>query len=400
MPTAAPLYYGEGLYNSGEYIDAVSQGRETTAVNNAFRPVPPPIFTGMKLKEDVRLGNLVLNKIDANNVIWVCTEIDGWWVHPDPEVPDIPRGWGDGSYDVRGRWAARQITLSGTIMPPAPEYLPAARDALIQATSLVYSGAWLITEEDPARGCYVRLSGRPEITTVNARGKTEFTIGLRAADPVKYSWNSSDPDGYSSSTIHCKSTSGSYSGSGTVTNAGNTSVTAILEVTGPLTGPATIYNETTDELILIIGSLRDAVTKTVSNKALTSNVATITTSTAHTLAVDDVVTITGVDSTFNGEHVVTGIPTSTTFTFALTAANVSSTAASGTVARDVDILEIDTYEHEVAVNGIVAGNRSMVDTLVDWIKFSPGANTVQFTDEGNANSTASLKVYYRSGWIG
>jgi len=32
----------------------------------------------------------------------------------------------------------------------------------------------------------VRLSGPPNIETVTARGRTEFSIGLRAADPIKY----------------------------------------------------------------------------------------------------------------------------------------------------------------------------------------------------------------------
>jgi hypothetical protein len=42
----------------------------------------------------------------------------------------------------------------------------------------------------------------------------------------------------------------------------------------------------------------------------------------------------------------------------------------------------------------------MVDTLVDWIVLAPGANSINITDEGQANSTASMVVYYRSGWIG
>lgn len=401
MPALAPLYYGSGTYDSGEYIDAVSQGRETTAVNNTLRTVPAPIFTGMKLKGDIRLGSLTLNTIDANNVVWVCTEIEGWWVHPDPEVPDIARGWGDGSYDVRGRWQARQLTLSGVILTPDASYVPAARNTLIAATSLVHTGAWLVVDEEPSRASYVRLSGRPDIQTVNPRGRTEFTFGLRAADPIKYEWVDANQNGYSSSTILCKSASPLRTGSGVVNNIGNTGVSAVLEITGPLTGPASIYNQTTDELILIIGSLRAGVTRSTTFRSLTSNVATITTSVAHSLVAGDIVTVSGVDATFNGEYEVLSAPTTTTFTYAKTATNVANTAATGgSVVRDVDVLEIDTYDHEVALNGIVAGSRSMVDTLVDWISLAPGNNTLQFTDEGNANSTASLTVYYRSGWIG
>ncbi len=43
---------------------------------------------------------------------------------------------------------------------------------------------------------------------------------------------------------------------------------------------------------------------TITNKALTSNVATLTTSAAHGLAVDDEVWVEGVDATFNGKYTV------------------------------------------------------------------------------------------------
>jgi hypothetical protein len=73
----------------------------------------------------------------------------------------------------------------------------------------------------------------------------------------------------------------------------------------------------------------DTSTATVTTKALTSNVATITTSAAHGFLVGNDVTVAGVDSTFNGTWKITAV-TSTTFSYAVTAANVSSTAASGT----------------------------------------------------------------------
>jgi hypothetical protein len=108
-----------------------------------------------------------------------------------------------------------------------------------------------------------------------------------------------------------------------VTNIGNADVTAIFEIEGPLTGPATLQNLTTGELLLIIDSIPSG-----------------------------------------------------------------------------SFLEIDTYYREVAVDGEVEGARSVIDTLVDWIRLQPGGNNIVFSDEGNANSTATLRVYYRSGWIG
>jgi hypothetical protein len=70
---------------------------------------------------------------------------------------------------------------------------------------------------------------------------------------------------------------------------------------------------------------------TVANKALTSNVATLTTSAAHGFAVGGTVVIAGVDATFNGTYTIATVPTTTTFTYAKTASNVTSTAGSGTV---------------------------------------------------------------------
>lgn len=71
-------------------------------------------------------------------------------------------------------------------------------------------------------------------------------------------------------------------------------------------------------------------TNTITNKALTSNVATLTTSAAHDLKIGDSVTVAGVDATFNGTYKVTDTPTTTTFTYAKTNANVASTASGGT----------------------------------------------------------------------
>ena len=70
------------------------------------------------------------------------------------------------------------------------------------------------------------------------------------------------------------------------------------------------------------------ITVSINNKALTSNVATLTTTATHGLCVGMEITITGVDATFNGTYTITGVPTTTTFTYAKTASNVTSTAVS------------------------------------------------------------------------
>jgi hypothetical protein len=82
-------------------------------------------------------------------------------------------------------------------------------------------------------------------------------------------------------------------------------------------------------LVVEYASTISALVSTITNKALTSNVATLTTSAGHNYRAGDVVVVTGVDSTFNGTYSITAVPTSTTFTYAKTNANISSAAATG-----------------------------------------------------------------------
>jgi len=113
--------------------------------------------------------------------------------------------------------------------------------------------------------------------------------------------------------------------------AGTTLETSTLAVADPLIFVGN--NNTTDAvdlgLIAEYGTtLASTLTNTVTNKALTSNVATLTTGTTHSLAVGDIVTVASVDATFNGTYVVKAVPTTTTFTYDKTNANVTSAAVS------------------------------------------------------------------------
>lgn len=78
------------------------------------------------------------------------------------------------------------------------------------------------------------------------------------------------------------------------------------------------------------------VALSISNKALTTNVVTLTTSTSHGLttgqSVNVVMTTGDVDkATLDGTFVVASVPSETTFTYAKTASNISSAAATGVV---------------------------------------------------------------------
>ena len=74
-----------------------------------------------------------------------------------------------------------------------------------------------------------------------------------------------------------------------------------------------------------------ATAVSVTNKQLASNVATLTTGTAHGFAVGQWISVAGVDATFNGDYVITEVPTATTLKYAKTAADIASAVATGTV---------------------------------------------------------------------
>jgi hypothetical protein len=104
-----------------------------------------------------------------------------------------------------------------------------------------------------------------------------------------------------------------------------------------------------------------AITVSITNKALTTNVATLTTSAAHGLSTGMQIVITGVDATFNGEYRITSVPTTTTFTYAKTASNVASTAVSpaGTgvaeVTHFIDYISGTDYPvHAICDDGVYA----------------------------------------------
>ena len=80
---------------------------------------------------------------------------------------------------------------------------------------------------------------------------------------------------------------------------------------------------------------------TVTNKALTSSVATLTIG-SHKLTAGATVNISNVDNTFDGTYVLTAVG-ATTISYALTATNVTSVAATGAVTQD-SVLLWDKYD--------------------------------------------------------
>lgn len=456
----------------------LNQSQENRIVNNTLRKVPYPHVTGMKLLADVHLNGLTLNTADElTGVVWVCTDIDGWWELPSTDVPDIQRGLDDGSYDVRGRWVARSLTLSGSILVPDATLASTARNTFFGYVSpLLKTGGWLIVDEpDYKKAAFVRLVGTPSIKNVNARGRMDFTIQLRAGDPVKYYWNDGvDPtNGYQ--TVN-------FASANTATNSGNTAVPVVIEISGASTAPSSIQVTSASNVIQTLkitrtlranGFSNSNTSTTVTNKECSAGIATLTFSGAHGFYAGDVVTITNVTS-FNQTNAIVTTATNTTisylnptvniagvtissnvatvttstahglvanatvyikdcfnplvdgaytitantvggntskFTFSKALPNatigsggtvslqvVSSAQATGNVALvGADTLKIDTYNGTVLYRGTPDNSRASLNTTVDWLKLEPGSNSLNFNNSGGS-PTVTMK--YRSGWIG
>ena len=109
------------------------------------------------------------------------------------------------------------------------------------------------------------------------------------------------------------------------TSVGSACAGTITKASGAVVGTFSIAAAALSAAVTV----NTSITKVVSNKALTSNVATLTTSAAHGYVVGDVVTVSGVDETFNGTYTITVVGSSTTFAYAKTASNVSSVADTG-----------------------------------------------------------------------
>lgn len=130
------------------------------------------------------------------------------------------------------------------------------------------------------------------------------------------------------------------SGNGTIAADGQASITVPVPETGwnPVTCQTTLHLDYPDRNSRNRNG-RETVTfgpftvpegsnaGLITNVALTSNVASLTTSAAHGLSVGYTVTVSGYGAPFDGEHVITEVTSTVTFDCVIVAADVASTAA-------------------------------------------------------------------------
>jgi len=394
-----------------------------TSLHKGLTPIYPDqdrINFAPSLASDIRIllpdgSYLSFNNIDDNGTIWVCSDIEGWWNLSDPSIPNIERGFGDGSFDVSGRILARDLTFNGSILitessrTSIAEYSKDARSALLTAFNLVKRGAWLVVDEDEyKRASYVRLNGRPNIDTVNSRGRIDFSIGLRAADPIKYEWieNSTSNlqilDGrYNLASIgggNPDSMYQSYSDQPYESDPASNSYPQVDWNIGetPANSDGTVVRSYDDydggDLVTYYSgdSTNSAGTITVTNHG------------------DSIVyCYLRVIGPFYGPGYIQNITTDQTMNFLPAAAGSTQILGPTETSSEVEYIDIDTRNREIHkgdfTNGTYAdSSRELLDPLVNWIYLLPGDNSIYFIDNGVGSRliSPSLEIYWRSGWIG
>ena len=370
------------------WIDSTGGANKTSILNAALtKPSSHPV-EGLPLRADVMINDLVLNTIDEDDTLWVCTGIDGWWGQVAPDMVNVPRGNDDGDFDMSGRYNSRIITITGTFFPSDTANLDRARNRLVSAIDLVRKGAWFRTNENPTKSAFVRLNAAPKIETVNAKGKTEFSVTLKAADPLRYGWNDNDLQGYTTITVPDGMTS-----SLVVKNSGTALVHGVITLYGPIGAGSTITNTRTNQTIRLLDALRGArPVASIVSTYVRDGVATITVPDYPEIEVGDRINVSGAGAPYDTQGSpatvisVSKVAAPFMVSYEVNAPDypefVAPEAADVRLAYD-DVLEIDTYNKSVTFNGDPYGHRSRIDTMVDWIQFAPGNNVLVFNDTRN-----------------
>lgn len=140
---------------------------------------------------------------------------------------------------------------------------------------------------------------------------------------------------------------------------------------------------------------------TITNKALTTNVATLTTSAAHNFVTGEQVVVSGVDATFDGTYTIASVPTTTTFTYSKTAADVASVASGGTALSTNLTAAAGTFHEEDAGRGIT-GTGIPAGATVATVQSDVAARlSVAATTAGTPTATlgrATGEAYGFTGW--
>lgn len=206
----------------------------------------------LKTYEDIRLNDLVFNRIDENGLHWIIEDIDGWWDLPESTIPDSPNPlYTDGSAYVAGRYRPRVITLTGRVVPinrmNDSRVISDAQRKIHTAVNTVRGYTTLtVNEYDSPKQAIVQVNTRPVTRFDNLTNCLKFSVELRAVDPRKYATVDTIMSTriYESSggRVYSRTYNRTYPGisaDGTIfaNNVGSTSTLGVLKIAGSVVNP-------------------------------------------------------------------------------------------------------------------------------------------------------------------
>jgi hypothetical protein len=155
---------------------------------------------------------------------------------------------------------------------------------------------------------------------------------------------------------------------------------------GALTGATTVSGPVSERLAnksQHAVSIQAPAVKTylITNTALTSNVATITTSVTHSILVGEKASVGGVtNSTYSGAFIVAAV-TSNTFSYALTHANIASASSGGSVVilQTGDLLHCTDSNNGLIANITSTGNANFAATVTAAAVSAPSVSSSSYS---------------------
>jgi uncharacterized repeat protein (TIGR02543 family) len=252
-------------------------------------------------------------------------------------------------------------TASGTTVGPTTSMLVRAFNA---------SGVAL----NPAKTCAVVSPATSCVITGLTNGTT-YQFDATATNATATSAGSTKVNGIPAgvAVTYNATTNGGTSGTASATYS---KPTALVLPTASKTGFTFSgwYTAATDGTLIggAGGNYSPNSSASIANRSLTSNVATLTTSSPHGFVTGMSVIVINVNSTFNGTYTITSVPTSTTFTYAKTATDVTAAAVS-------------------------PAGRATLSALTLYAQFVGNTYTISYNGNGNTGGTVPSNGSYQAG---
>lgn len=176
----------------------------------------------------------------------------------------------------------------------------------------------------------------------------------------------------------------------------------VIPVTNPTLSPVTTYyarviDPFTIQFFETLAKAEDPTVRLTASYARASNVATIVTSAAHTLTTGDAVDINFMaDATFNVQRVTITVINSTTFTFANSGANISTTAdTAGQVTRaPIKIVALGNGETDLILQASVSAVLLSNLLEIDNFAYLADGTIYQFSTDGTLPSPLLAATNY------